>query len=154
MCLFSATEPIDDKLTLVQIMVWCHNTAMYCLSQCWSISMSPHGVIRPQWAKLSLAVWEQFKYEFQCQLTKYSRDPTIDRHIGYCYGLCHWQPPVFMFCMVSRFIQHWALNLGKALSRDPIVFLKMSGSKHNRLKASLSGASWQLPVAFLLKDIG
>ena len=27
-------DPIDDKLTLVQVMAWCHQ-ASHCLSQCW-----------------------------------------------------------------------------------------------------------------------
>ena len=31
-------------------MAWCHQATSHYLSQCWPISMSPYGVIRPQWA--------------------------------------------------------------------------------------------------------
>ena len=39
----------DDKLTLVQVMAWCHQAASQYLSQCWLSSLSPYGVARPQW---------------------------------------------------------------------------------------------------------
>ena len=39
----------DDKSTLVQLMAWCRQAISNCLSQCWPRSMSPYGVIRPQW---------------------------------------------------------------------------------------------------------
>ena len=39
----------DDKSTLVQVMAWCHQATSQYLSQCWPRSMSPYGVIRPQW---------------------------------------------------------------------------------------------------------
>ena len=39
----------DDKSTLVQVMAWCHQATSHYLSQCWPRSMSPNGVIRPQW---------------------------------------------------------------------------------------------------------
>ena len=38
----------DYKLTLVQVMAWCHQATGNDLSQCWSRSMSPYGVTRPQ----------------------------------------------------------------------------------------------------------
>ena len=41
----------DDKLTLVQVMAWCHHTTSHYLSQCWPSSLSPYGVTRPQWVK-------------------------------------------------------------------------------------------------------
>ena len=40
---------IDDKSTLVQVMVWCCQATSHYLSQCWPRSMSPYGVTRPQW---------------------------------------------------------------------------------------------------------
>ena len=39
----------DDKSTLVQVMAWCRQATSHYLSQCWPRSMSPYGVIRPQW---------------------------------------------------------------------------------------------------------
>ena len=39
----------DDKSTLVQVMAWCHQVTSHYLSQCWTRSMSPYGITRPQW---------------------------------------------------------------------------------------------------------
>ena len=39
----------DDKSTLVQVMAWCCQATSHYLSQCWPRSMSPYGVIKPQW---------------------------------------------------------------------------------------------------------
>ena len=54
-------NPIDDKSTLVQIMSWCQATSHY-LGQCWPRSMSPYGIIRPQWVKhtYTLPSWLSF----------------------------------------------------------------------------------------------
>ena len=45
----------DDKSTLVQVMVWCHQATSHYLSQCWPRFMLPYGVTRPQWVKLNSA---------------------------------------------------------------------------------------------------
>ena len=39
----------DDQSTLVQVMAWCRQATSHYLSQCWPRSLSPYGVIRPQW---------------------------------------------------------------------------------------------------------
>ena len=39
----------DDQSTLVQVMAWCRQATNHCLSQYWPRSLSPYGVIRPQW---------------------------------------------------------------------------------------------------------
>ena len=39
----------DDKSTLVQVMAWCRQAPSHYLSHCWPRSLSPYGVIRPQW---------------------------------------------------------------------------------------------------------
>ena len=44
----------DDKSTLVQVMAWCRQATSHYLSQCWLSSLSPHGVVRPQWVKKNL----------------------------------------------------------------------------------------------------
>ena len=46
---------IDGKSTLVQVMAWCRQASHY-LSQCWPRSLSPYGVIRPQWVNTSMAL--------------------------------------------------------------------------------------------------
>ena len=43
----------DDKSTLVQVMAWCHQATSHYLSQCWPRSLSPNGVTRPQWVKIT-----------------------------------------------------------------------------------------------------
>ena len=43
----------DDKSTLVQVMAWCRQATSHYLSQCWPRSVSPNGVTRPQWVKLT-----------------------------------------------------------------------------------------------------
>ena len=54
---------MDDKSTLVQVMVWCHQETNHYLGQYWPRSLSALGVTRPQWVKISLtyllieAVW-------------------------------------------------------------------------------------------------
>ena len=40
---------IDDRSTLVQVMVWCGQATSHYLSQCWPRSLSPYGVSRLQW---------------------------------------------------------------------------------------------------------
>ena len=42
----------DDKSTLVQVMVWCHQATSHYLNQCWPRSMSPYGITRPQWVNV------------------------------------------------------------------------------------------------------
>ena len=46
----------DDKSTLVQVMAWCRQAPSHYLSQCWPRSMSPYGVIRPQWVNHILMI--------------------------------------------------------------------------------------------------
>ena len=43
----------DDMSTLVQVMAWCRQATSHYLSQCWPRFMSPYGVTRPQWVKIS-----------------------------------------------------------------------------------------------------
>ena len=39
----------DVKPTFVQVMAWCRQATSHYLSQCWTRSMSPYGITRPQW---------------------------------------------------------------------------------------------------------
>ena len=43
----------DNQSTLVQVMAWCRQATSHYLSQCWPRSLSPYGVTRPQWVKLT-----------------------------------------------------------------------------------------------------
>ena len=43
----------DDQSTLVQVMALCRQATSHYLSQCWPRSMSPNGIIRPQWVSSS-----------------------------------------------------------------------------------------------------
>ena len=52
----------DDKSTLVQVMAWCRQATSHYLSQCWSRSLSPYGVTRPQWVKWRLTMVESVAY--------------------------------------------------------------------------------------------
>ena len=38
----------DDQSALAQVMAWCHQATSHYLNQCWSRSLSPYGVTRPQ----------------------------------------------------------------------------------------------------------
>ena len=44
----------DDKSTSVQKMAWCRQATSHYLSQCWPRFMSPYGVTRSQWVKLTV----------------------------------------------------------------------------------------------------
>ena len=44
----------DDQSTLVQVIAWCRQATSHYLRQCWSRSLSPYGVTRPQWVN-----WQQ-----------------------------------------------------------------------------------------------
>ena len=48
---------LTDKLTLVQVMACGHQATSHYPSQCWSRSMPPNGMARPQWVKLFLKIW-------------------------------------------------------------------------------------------------
>ena len=41
----------DGQSLLVQVMAWYHQATSHYLRQCWLRSLSPYGVIRPQWVK-------------------------------------------------------------------------------------------------------
>ena len=41
----------DDQSTLVQVMAWCCQATSHYVSQSWPRSLSPFGVIKPQWVK-------------------------------------------------------------------------------------------------------
>ena len=46
----------EDKLTLVQILAWCHWATSHYLNQCWLRSVSPYCIISSQWVNQSLTL--------------------------------------------------------------------------------------------------
>ena len=40
---------MPQDLTDDQVIAWCHQATIHCLSQCWPRSLSPCGNTRPQW---------------------------------------------------------------------------------------------------------
>ena len=60
--LVSAPNPIDDKSTLVRVMVRCCQAPSHYLSQCWPRSMSSYGATKPQWVNTFKA--KQNAYHF------------------------------------------------------------------------------------------
>ena len=50
----------DGKSTLVQLMAWCRQATSHYLSLCWPRSMSPYGVIRPQWVNGVMWLYNSF----------------------------------------------------------------------------------------------
>ena len=46
-----------DQSILVQVMAWGRQATSHYLSQCWPKSLSPYGIIRPQWVKHGLTHW-------------------------------------------------------------------------------------------------
>ena len=47
---------IDDKSTLVQVMVWCCQATNHYVNQSWPSSMSPYGVTRPHWIQCASSI--------------------------------------------------------------------------------------------------
>ena len=50
--IWTSMDLTNDKLTLVQVMAWCREATSHYLSQCWSRSLLPYGVIWPKWVKM------------------------------------------------------------------------------------------------------
>ena len=52
-------NPIDES-TMVQVMAWCRQATNHYLSHCWPRSMSPYGVIMPQWVDMCVYISNTF----------------------------------------------------------------------------------------------
>ena len=75
---------VNEMLTLVQLMAWCHQATSHYLSQCWPRSMLPYGVARPQWANpcsaVSLFVFFNHGNIFTFSILSRHLDPTGSRN--------------------------------------------------------------------------
>ena len=50
--IWKSLDLIDDKSTLIQVMVRCWQATSHHMSQCLPSSLSPYGITRPQWGCL------------------------------------------------------------------------------------------------------
>ena len=109
------TGPTDDKSTLVQLMVWCHQATSHHLSQHLPSSMSPYGII---WATMSYDVWRISYVTFTSVVYALSKTNDENIHIKMCnetsfrYLKCGilfywWILGVTVSCIVSREVSCW-----------------------------------------------
>ena len=60
-----------EKSSLVQVTVWWHQATSHYLNHCWPISISPHGIIRPQWVNNDILYgtipYHWVKHGFDCK---------------------------------------------------------------------------------------
>ena len=72
----------DDKSTLVQVMAWCLMAPSHYLTPCWTRSMSPYVITRPQWVN---AVYDsppvQMKYPWKVWLNKSPQSTDVNDNI-------------------------------------------------------------------------
>ena len=54
------------KSTLVQVVAWCRQATSHYLGQCWSRSMLPYGITRPQWVKTYMLLHNQHPVTGTC----------------------------------------------------------------------------------------
>ena len=64
---FVPKHPIDNKSVLVHIIAWCHHATSHYLNQWWSRFLTPYGVTRLQWVKLSLSYTVIYLAESFCR---------------------------------------------------------------------------------------
>ena len=90
-------DPTGVKSTLVQVMAWCRQATSHYLSQCWPRSLSPYGIIWPQWVN-----WLG----------------PIQRDIAYCIRAdSRFAPSQWETASLFNDISHWlGANLESALS--------------------------------------
>ena len=57
---------LNDKSTLVEVMVWCYQATSHYLSPCWTGSMLPYGFTKPQWFNnpLDIVIKMPFQYTY------------------------------------------------------------------------------------------
>ena len=73
-----------DKSALVQVMAWCHQAASHYLGQCWSRSMLPYGITRPQWVNYCGLLMHMTSYNLVNigSGTKPLPEPMLTNHMG------------------------------------------------------------------------
>ena len=71
-----------DKSTLVQVMAWCRHATSHHLSQYWIRSMSPYGVIRPQWVLNTMPHFGVYNVQHSSLLQVSERRETVYNSVG------------------------------------------------------------------------
>ena len=114
----------DDQSTLVQVMAWCRQATSHYLSQCWPRSLSPYGVIRPQWVNLVYPRIFQFQQQKGLVIL-----------VSYC--LCNWYCTSNDFQLIAN-VNHksnhfsWGCILPYVFSADFVDAVPFSeGSRHS-----------------------
>ena len=94
----------DDQSTLVQVMAWCHQATSHYLHQCWPRSLSPYGITRPQWVKISfcqiLLIW----IIHSCALNSSVYVIHFNNSVDY---IAHWR---FLYHACKKFATIWLLK--------------------------------------------
>ena len=117
----------NEKSTLVQVMVWCHQTPSHHLSHCWPIFMSPYGVTRPQWVNTGVP-WDfkgSHKYRGEgCTNECMDEHMDEDNSIIICF-LWKWWGQLYKIRL------HKTLGKNMAKSGQFLQFKKIVSKSHN-----------------------
>ena len=92
---------LNDKLTLVQVMAWCHQTTSHFLRQGWPRSVLAYDVTRPQWVKLKSRV---------------TSSPSASCTVVLSFYILHWTQTTATVLLMQHFEmmeQVWKQNLTK-----------------------------------------
>ena len=79
-------------------MAWCRQATSHYMSQCWSRSMAPYGVTRPQWVKLALTHWVRVMHICVSKLSYlWFRQWLVawkapNHYFKQCWNIVHWSP--------------------------------------------------------------
>ena len=107
----------NGKSTLVQVMAWCRQATSHYLSQCWPRSLSPYGVIRPQWVNLWKGHCDNSGCNFHWKISALiSRNMCKIFKSSQWYGRsCWWLfVQLLICCIVDNFVSHCWLSISKS----------------------------------------
>ena len=77
----------DHKSTLIQVMTWCRQATSHYLSQCWSKSLSPHYITRPQWIKECVSQQVYWHIEAKTKWLPFYRQHFLRRTVVFWFKL-------------------------------------------------------------------
>ena len=133
----------DDKSTLVQVMAWCRQATSHYLSQCCPRSLSPYGVIRPQWVNPCHAnsmsrnmiqcrsIWRQKAAIKPHYSFTYDKTSTTGTMRSFRSSICIWWFAIsFINDKRSTMINYWLFNVSKFKT------LSLNKNLHQRKKSN------------------
>ena len=124
------TDLIDGKSTLVQVMAWCRQATSHYLSQFWPRSLSPYGIIRPQWVKCQMALSYQSDDQLEVQAWK-----VVAEMIKYIYTHLSWHSIAVSIGMQNRSV--WIIIGGiifwNSLYKDHQAYSSLSHNPRTRM---------------------